>query len=161
MICIFLFFVIFSFSFQTIPTSIFCDDSLKEIYVVEGSTHRQVEHGSNGGGSWNRPYYFNLDVVEGDLIRFKCYNNLRGAYGGGCFFLNNKCYCYEFDNDIGWNNDYATKSANLCGTTCIVNIHYLNRELSREHFDYYYEHYIPLDATKISCKNDNKVLVEV
>jgi hypothetical protein len=87
-IFLFLIFNIFSFSSQKIKAAFFCDDTLEEIYVVEGSTLRQVEHGSSVGGSWDRPYYFNaLNVVEGDLIRFICSNTGGGALGGGCFFL--------------------------------------------------------------------------
>ena len=119
MICIFLFFVIFSFSFQTIPTAFFCDDYLKEIYVVEGNIPRQVADGSIVGGNWETPYYFyNLNVIEGDLIRFRCRNKKKPSLGGGCFFLYDKCHCYEFDNAIGWDNGYLPKTA-IFGNTII------------------------------------------
>ena len=47
----------FFFSFQGIPTALFCDDVLKEIYVVDGSNVNQIEYGKSGGG-WQIPHIY-------------------------------------------------------------------------------------------------------
>ena len=158
-----LFINIFSLSFQTIPTTIFCDDELKEVFVVEGNTPRHIAYGSEAsGGDWEKPYIFNnLNVVPGDLIRFKCYNIGRESLGGGCFFMNNQCNCYEFNNvdAIAKRNINLLKTVNLGSKSCEVNIHQLVPEETHDDTDYYYEHYIPIDASKISCINNDDVLI--
>ena len=103
-IFLFLIFNIFSFSSQTIKAAFFCDDSLKEIYVVEGNAQRKIAQGSNGIKE-NRtvyvPYYFKeLNAVPGDLIRFKCFNIMTITFGAGCFVLDNNCYCYDFNPNL-------------------------------------------------------------
>ena len=96
---LFLFFNIFFISFQVIPTGFSCDDYIKGVYVVEGGTTKPL------AGEWilnsETPYvYNNLNVVEGDLVRFKCHNTIGGyTFGAGCFLVYGNCYCDEFNSN--------------------------------------------------------------
>lgn len=154
---LFLFFNIFSLSFQVIPTWISCDDRIKGVYLVEGGTAKPL------AGVWDGkadiPYvYDKLNVVEGDLIRFTCHNYVGGyTFGSGCFYVYGNCYCYDFDsNNRERGSHHKTFSVQLGGKTCSKEIYALKEYDQKINYDY--EHYIPLDATKIGCQNDNEVL---
>ena len=74
---LFLFFNIFSLSFQTVQAALFCDDDLKEIYIVEGNIERKIADGVTG--AWNKPFmYPSLNATPGDFIKMKCYNKKGG-----------------------------------------------------------------------------------
>ena len=83
-ISLFIFFNIFCYSFQGIPTGIFCSNILKGVYVYEGSNLRKLDDGWEDPSKEVYPYQ-NLDVAPGDVIRFTCYNNYGGTFGSGCF----------------------------------------------------------------------------
>ena len=101
-IFLFLMFQIFPVSFQTIPAILFCDDIVTEVFVVEGTQEIKIaDRGIEGTGHNNHLFtYDSLNAVSGDLIKFTCSNSGGGySLGGGCFVLDNKCYCDEFEND--------------------------------------------------------------
>ena len=150
---------IFSYSFQKIQAVFFCDDVLKDIYVVEGNIQRKIEEVYEG--NFETPYVFNeLNAAPGDLIKFNCMNREGFTFGAGCFVLNNLCYCYDFNNTIPKNsNYYLTREYNFGNIHCSIDVHYLLEE--RQIKDYIYEHYIPLDVSKLSCKNSDNVLIYI
>ena len=154
-IFLFLIFNIFSFSFQTIQAVFFCDAQLKEIYVIEGNTQRSIEVGY--GGNFETPHVFdNLNATPGDLIRFSCMNIEGFTFGAGCFVLNNICHCYNFDTNIPRINNGIIRSYNF-GDDISFNLNVLYSQVQDTigNYNYYYEHYIPLDVNKISCQNNN------
>ena len=154
-IFLFLVFNIFSFSSQTIKAAFFCDDELKEIYVKEGDNENLIVGQSNiPTGGVGVPYYFDkLNATPGDLIKFKCYNRWSSTYGAGCFLLNDNCHCYDFNTNLRQNNSATSHlSVTLGGKSCSIDIPDSLGHKANTH--YFYEHYIPLDASKISCKNN-------
>ena len=162
MILLILFFNLFSFSFQAIKAAFFCEDYLEEVYVVEGDTQRQITHGDQSypKGAWNLPYYFlNLNASEGDLIRYNCKNNKKESSGAGCFFLDNNCFCYDFYVNLERGNVYKPKTATFDGKSCNINVQCTKEEVTKNQETYVYEHYIPLNATKITCKYNNNVVI--
>ena len=155
-IFLFLIFNIFSISFQDIEAVFFCDDVIKAVYVVDGTNEIQIsgEGKANGRFTFN---YTHLDAVPGDLIKFTCYSYGGASRGAGCFVLNDQCYCDNFE--INKNHKYnpiISRSFNFGHITCSMsNILLLEEELEGNQD---YQHYIPLDASKISCINNNNVL---
>ena len=113
LISIFLFFNILSFSFQTIPALFYCDDILRQVYLIDETTQeKQLIGTGNERGSWDEPNYFNyLKAAPGDLIRIICYTPNSGLYGGGCFLLNNICRCYNFYNPLPHNHQITPTSS--------------------------------------------------
>ena len=161
LIYLFLFFTIFSFSFQGIPTGIFCDDYLRGVYVLEGGkggTLRKISSGWDGNAA--TPYvYTSLDVAPGDYVRFTCYNYIGGySFGAACFYIYNKCYCYDFEvSNKPQSSRSESKSVTLNNVKCSMVLHTL-QEYDKK-LNYNYEHYIPLDATELKCQNNNNVLI--
>ena len=150
-----LFFDFLLFTFQNVQVAFFCDNFLREVYLINKSTQAQEKIATGWEGFWKAPYYFDLKAAPGDLIKFKCYNYDGWSFGAGCFFINNICRCYMFENDI---KEYSNKispysgTANFGNNQCNINIYYL-KEFNIVK-DYYYQHYIPLDVNGITCKNE-------
>ena len=173
-IFLFLVFNIFSFSSQTIKAAIFCGGYLDSIYVVEGTRESVIATRSSEmpKGGRQTPYCFDeLNAVPGDLIKIKCYNynpspgsgffdKLTRSFGAGCFLLNDNCYCYDFDSDLPKDNDdFKDLTATFDIKSCSIRVFPL-QERSSNMKNYYYQHEIPLDASKISCKNNiNNALI--
>ena len=155
-IFLFLVFNIFSLSFQYIEAVFFCDDFIAAIYVVDGTNQIQI----SGKGIENGRFTFNyshLNAVPGDLIKFTCYNGKGPTWGAGCFVLNDQCYCDNFEIDKDHNNNKNfERSFNFGHITCTMSGIIKLQEEINGYYDY--QHYIPLDASKISCIN-NKVLI--
>ena len=155
---LFLFFNIFSLSFQTVQAALFCDDDLKEVYVVEGNIEIKIADGVNG--AWNKPFiYPSLNATPGDLIKMKCYNKKGGASGAGCFLVNNECLCYMFNNSDGKEYNYSKHNRrifNFNSKNCDIII-YMLKEMEIQ--EYYFQNYIPLDANCIFCQNETNVLI--
>ena len=158
-ISLFLIFHIFSLSFQTIKVAIFCDDHLKEIYVVKGNEQIEIAKEPNlpTGGGPNPYYFYELNAVPGDLIRFKCFNIMTITFGAGCFVLDNNCYCYDFNPNLPKGNYVKTLYARFGDISCGIEVQSLEDESSEK--NHFYEHYIPLDVSKLSCINTNNVLI--
>ena len=128
-----LIFIILSFnsfflSTETIKAGFFCDNFLREVYLIDES-HSQKVIAKGWEGFWKAPYIFeNLEAAPGDLIKFKCYNFDGWTFGAGCFLINNNCRCYMFENDI---KEFSDKIAPYYGTVnfnnkqCNININYL------------------------------------
>ena len=99
-----LFFNFFSFSFQAVDVVFFVNCNLLEINVIENGVRRKIS-GPVSKYSFNVFPFYNLDAYPGDYIEIKADNtDGAGVLGGGCFLMNNKCYCSLFKND---NYDYA------------------------------------------------------
>ena len=155
-----LFFYLFSFSFQTIQAVFFCDDIIKAIYVLEESNEIKIEDEQD----LNEEFIYgfnNLNAVPGDLIKLTC-NSLGGwSFGAGCFVLNNDCHCYEFEIDKPRNYiDFVSKSYTFGNIICSMPNIYPLEEIDNI-IDYDYKHYIPLDASRISCINNNNDVLTV
>ena len=151
-IILFLFFNIFLFSSQGIPTAFFCDDFLRGVFVVEGGVQRKIEDGWDG--RWDIPYtYPNLSVVPGDLIRFNCYSGSLSVCGSGCFFIYNECHCFDFNTDKPRRSTTSRRIANFTNKICNTEIHAL------QEYDvaatYVFEHYVPLNASELTCINNH------
>jgi len=140
-------------SFQTIKSGLFCDDHILDIYVYDEKLGdyrllQSIEDPADG----DNVDYVDLDVEPGALIKFKCQHNGIHNLGGGCFLINNKCYCYDFDNTEGFEYYYYGNK------TFVMNF---NNEISCKHYArylveskegiYYYYHYVPLDVNEIKC----------
>ena len=145
----------FFLSTEAIKAGFFCDNFLREVYLIDES-HSQKVIAKGWEGSWKAPYIFeNLEAAPGDLIKFKCYNFDGWTFGAGCFLINNNCRCYMFENDI---KEFSDKIVPYYGTVnfnnkqCNMNIYYLKEFNVKK--DYYYQHYIPLDVDGIECKNN-------
>ena len=153
LISIFLFFNILSFSFQTIPALFYCDDILRQVYLIDETTQeKQLIGTGNERGSWDEPNYFNyLNAAPGDLIRIICYTPNSGLYGGGCFLLNNICRCYNFYNPLPHNHQIINREANLNGISCSIPLN--QAEVSESGGEFVYEQRIPLDVNGITCQN--------
>ena len=143
---------IFLFSFQNTPSLFYCDDILRKVYIVDkssGNIIKDIGTGS-GSGSWDTPnYFYNLEADPGDHIRIICYTPNSGVYGGGCFLVNNICYCYNFYNIYSHEHASFTRGGTLGGKPCNVPL----RQRSGQIGDYSYEQTIPLDVGGITCKN--------
>ncbi len=143
------------FTIETVKAGFFCDNFLREVYLIDESFSQKVI-ATGWEGFWKAPYIFdNLEAAPGDLIKFKCYNYDGWSFGAGCFLINNICRCYMFENDI---KEFSDKISPYYGTVdfgsrqCNMNIYYLKEFNVAK--DYYYQHYIPLDVDGIKCKND-------
>ena len=151
-IILFIFFNIFFFSSQGIPTGFFCDDYLTGVYLIERGIPRMREKGWNG--SWVVPYpYQNLDVVPGDLIRITCYTRVGGAFGSGCFFIYDECLCYDFNIDKPRGNTPISRTVILNNNECKMNV-YILKEMDVE-ANNVFQQYVPLNASELTCINNN------
>ena len=152
MLFLFIFFNLFLFSFQTVQAAIFCDNYLRGIYVIEGSSERKIEDGNDG--NWTEPYIFNnLNATPGDLIKIKCYNLEGGTSVAGCFLVKNECLCYMFRNNESYEygSEYNNRKFDLDSKECDINV-YMLYGIDYSPRDHYYQDFIPLDVSTISCK---------
>ena len=143
----------FSLSFQTIKSGLFCDDRIYRIYVYDESLkdYRILKILNNPEDCYNVDYV-DLDVDPGALIKFQCYNGAGETLGGGCFLINNKCHCYDFDNTEGFGHSNSGRSFSVYfnnGISCNYYARFLQD--NREDRDYYYYHHVPLDVNQIKC----------
>ena len=151
---ILIFLNVLTFSFQIVPTRIFCDNFLREIYLIDENTHSQktiaIEKIER---MWDDHYsYDNLNVDPGALIKFKCYNVDGPTLGAGCFLINNKCRCYTFNIDgqkINYGNPMTYKVQFKNNIKCEYTTYWL---YTFDPGDYYYYHYVPSDVDGITCK---------
>ena len=142
-----------TFSFQIVPTRIFCDNFLREIYLIDEKTHSQktiaIEKIER---MWDDHYsYDNLNVDPGALIKFKCYNVDGPTLGAGCFLINNKCRCYTFNIDgqkVNYGNPMTYKVKFKNDIKCEYKTYWL---YTFDPGDYYYYHYVPLDVDGNTC----------
>ena len=153
---ILIFLNVLTFSFQIVPTRIFCDNFLREIYLIDENTHSQktiaIEKIER---MWDDHYsYDNLNVDPGALIKFKCYNVDGPTLGAGCFLINNKCRCYTFNIDgqsVNYGNPMTYKVQFKNGIKCEYKTYWL---YTFNPGDYYYYHHVPLDVDGITCKKE-------
>ena len=146
-VLIFLFFIIFPFSFQTIQAAFYCEDLLPTVYLRDPSTGVKYL-GSGNSPKWEIPnIFFYLSAEQGDTIQIDCYSYLSGdTYGGGCFTINNICRCYDFNTRP---DPFQTiiRTTNLGGKSCSI-------PLRRSHVSdgtYSYIYRIPLDPNGVTC----------
>ena len=142
-------------SFQTIQSGLFCDDRILNISVYDErlGSYRYLQSLKNPEDCYNVDY-IDLDVDPGALIKFKCRNDNKDTLGGGCFLINNKCRCYDFNNIDGLDYDYnKTKrifKVNFTnGNMCNHSAKFL--KVKKEPI-YEYYHNVPLDVDEIICK---------
>ena len=142
-------------SFQIIQSGLFCDDRIYEIYVYDEKLgdYRLLQTLKDPVDVYNVDYV-NLDVDPGARIKFRCYNGAYETLGGGCFLINNKCHCYDFDSTEGYghSNEGRSYSVNFNnGISCNYYARFLLYD--EEYRDYYYYYYVPLDVNEIKCKS--------
>ena len=149
-----LFLKLFSFSSQVVQAVFFCDDWLKDVYIVEGHNLTKIAYGGPNGNINS----FNLSAAPGDLIRIICYNSDGGwSYGAGCFVINDQCRCDNFNIDMGKKANLVTRSHDFGNKICsMTNIQFITEENQRKNYEY--EKQIPLDVNGITCKNSDNVL---
>ena len=156
-IFLFLVFNIFYLFLQDIEAVFFCDDIIKAVYVVDGTNQIPI----SGERELNEKFIYNythLDAVPGDLIKFTCLNGKVPTFGAGCFVLDNQCYCDNFEIDKDHNNNKNfERSFNFGHITCTMSGIIKLQEEINGYYDY--QHYIPLDATKISCQNNDNISI--
>ena len=155
-ILLLLFLNIFSISNQSIQAAFFCDDELQDIYVVQGNDKKKIA--DKKSGSAGAPiYYGDLDATPGDLIYFGCYNSIYVSFGAGCFYMYDTCFCSLFDNKDGIKYDYTknviTRVADFGKKQCSFNSYSLVEKGVIT--TYYYQNYVPLDATRLECKSSS------
>ena len=155
-ILLLLFLNIFSISNQSIQAAFFCDDELQDIYVVQGNDKKKIA--DKKSGSAGAPiYYGDLDATPGDLIYFGCYNSIYVSFGAGCFYMYDTCFCSLFDNKDGIKYDYTknviTRVADFGKKQCSFNSYSLVEKGVIK--NYYYQNYVPLDATRLECKSSS------
>ena len=142
-----------SFSFQKIKSGLFCDDRITEIYVYDEGLgcDRLIQSLENPKDCYNVDY-LDLDVDPGALIKFKCKNDAAETLGGGCFLINNKCHCYDFDNIEGFGHSNGGRNFEINFNNEISYSHYARFLVNGGGQYYQYQHYVPLDANEIKCK---------
>ena len=161
-IVILIFINFFSITLQAVQAGIFCDNYLREIYLIDEESKTEKVIANGWEGEWPTPYMFEeLNADPGSLIKFKCYSYNGWSFGAGCFLINDKCYCYMFDSEIKEYSDkiepYKGKVNFNNNKTCSISVKFLNEfNISK---DYYYEHYIPLDVNQIECINNKYISV--
>ena len=153
----FIFFNCLYTSFQIIQAKFFCDNYLRNIYLFDENTksYKLIET-EKEEKYWTIPYsYDNLKAEPGDLIMFNCSNEGGPTLGAGCFLINNKCRCYNFncvgvENKSNWgSHQYTIKFNN--NIECSFLADWLDSYMFA---DYFYYHYVPLDVDEIKCKNE-------
>ena len=154
-IFLFLFINIFSISYQTVQAAFFCDDDIQDIYVVKGNEKKKIAD-KIPGNCYTTYYYKDLAAIPGDLIYFGCDNAGKGiTFGAGCFYIYDTCHCYMFENVDGIQYDYSssqTRIADFGSKICMFNgLHALEEKEVQKM--YYYQNYVPLDASRIQCKS--------
>ena len=74
--------------------------------------------------------------------------------GGGCFLINNKCHCYDFDSLEGYGHRNDGRSFSVFFNNGISCNHYARLLQDHgEYRDYYYYHKVPLDVDEIKCSD--------
>ena len=134
---LFIFFNIFCLSFQGIPTAFFCNAFLRNVYLIEGGkggNPKKIADGIDANDSCT--FIYDLNVVPGDLIRYTCENDAGLAWGSGCFYVYDKCFCYDFDINKDRVSDERTGSAILGGESCSMKFHALVEYDNRINYDY-------------------------
>ena len=153
---IILFLCFFSFSFQIIQAAFFCEDLLREVYLVDQSNElRQIAYGPDNG-DWERPnYILDLAADQGDTIKINClsYVGMADTYGGGCFLINDNCRCYNFNIERTI-SEYHTRYAKLDGKDCSITL----ERSSVPPGNYSYQYQIPLDASGVTCPTEVLIL---
>ena len=155
-----LFLKLFPFSSQIIKAVFFCDDELIDVNIVEGTTQTKIADGNEGNEVSSFVFGFeSLNAAPGDLIRITCLNYYGPSFGAGCFVLSNDCKCFNFNNNINRINGTKTKSYTFeNGLLCSMSVKKLDvNDLEGRY--YTYEHYIPLNASEISCQNTDDVIL--
>ena len=150
-ISLFLFINIFSISYQTVQAAFFCDDDIQDIYVIKGNDKKKIAD-KKPGNCYTTYYYKDLAAIPGDLIYFGCDNAGKGiTFGAGCFYIYDTCHCYMFENVDGIQYDYSssqTRIADFGSKICMFNgLHALKEKEVQKM--YYYQNYVPLDASRI------------
>ena len=153
-----LFFNFFSFSFQAVDVVFIVNCNLLEINVIENGVRNRISGAVTSSSFCVYPVY-NLNANPGDLIEIKADNtDGAGVLGGGCFLMNNKCYCSLFKNDY---YDYTLSCGDLYfdyqfpSITCGLTIKCLSDY--DVYTNYYYKEYIPLLASTITCKGGSLI----
>ena len=151
-ICLYLFLSIFFLPLKGIPVGIFCDDYIRGVFLVENGN--LIPLAGNADGSWDVPYVYNLNLVPGDLVMFRCYNAYGGnTHGAGCFHIYGGCRCYEFEINKARGGDRMLGMVTLNGEDCYINVFAL-QEINQL-VTYEYRHYVPLDATQVYCRSSS------
>ena len=120
-ICLYLFLSIFFLPLKGIPVGIFCDDYIRGVFLVENGN--LIPLAGNVDGSWDVPYVYNLNLVPGDLVMFRCYNAYGGnTHGAGCFHIYGGCRCYEFEINKARGGDRMLGMVTLNGEDCYINV---------------------------------------
>jgi len=150
-----------SLSFQTIKSGLFCYGRILNIYVYEeGSADYRLLQSLENPVYYDNVDYVDLDVAPGSLIKFECRNDYSETFGGGCFLVNNKCHCYEF-NTKGFDYDkfqFRTIHVDFNnGVNCSQKVGFL-KEKAIGTYEYY--HHVPLDADEIKC-NPTTILAPI
>ena len=144
-----------SLSFQKIQSALFCDDRLGEIYVYDENRgiYKFLQSVIYPKDCYNVDY-IDLDVDPGALIKFECINHAVNTLGGGCFLINSKCRCYDFDivgKNISYSNETRLYNINFNnGITCYYEAKFLQE---KKETAYEYSHRVPLDANEIKCNS--------
>ena len=134
-----------SLSFQKVKSALFCDDRILNIYVYDESrgTYNFLQSVKQPEDCY-KPDYIDLDVDPGALIKFRCRNDASGTLGGGCFLINNQCYCYDFDvvgKDISYSRNTRLYDINFNNeVTCN---HYGKFLKEKKETIYEYSHKVP------------------
>ena len=162
MYIILIFINFFSITLQSVKAGIFCDDYLREIYLIDEETKAEKIIAQGSDGTWSKPYKFEeLDADPGSLIKFRCYNDQGYAFGAGCFLINDKCYCHMFNNteikEFSKNKPYPGEVIFENNKKCNIEIKYLKGADKQK--NYYYQQYIPLDADQIECIENKLIIV--
>ena len=129
---------------------------MKDVNIVEGSTQTKIA--DSGVKKAKFVYVFeSLNAVQGDLISITCFNDHGKTFGAGCFVLNNNCHCFNLLYYVeGRFNANIPKCYNFNNIECSISIHSLDVNNIAGNFTF--QHYIPLDASRLSCKNADNVL---
>ena len=152
---ILLFAISLKISIQIVQARFFCDNYLREIYLVNETTQSQtiIKTETIEKEDIYLPYsYDDLAADPGALIKFKCYNSGGPSFGAGCFLINNKCRCYMFNIDgkeINYGDSF-TYNVKFNNIECSDRVYWI---YTNDLGDYYYYHYIPLDVDEIICTN--------
>ena len=156
---IYIFISLLSLTLQEVQTAIFCDNYVREIYLVNETTKTQTVIDQGWEQHWSYPYYFNLRTDPGALIKVRCYNAGHITLGGGCFLINNICRCYNFNIDnekLDKNRPCEYEVIFNNNIKCKHTAYWLEGTIIK---DYYYYHYIPLDVNQIECMNNTILMV--
>ena len=142
-----------SLSFQKVKSALFCDDRILDIYVYDESrgTYNFLQSVKQPEDCY-KPDYIDLDVDPGALIKFECKNDAAESLGGGCFLINRRCYCYDFDvvgRSVNYSGDRRRYDINF--SNGVKSNHYGKFLQEKIVTNYEYSHKVPLDVDEITC----------